>query len=102
MRARRDVSLWQDISNRWRAIASVARRRTADVPKTMDWQLGLAEVLLTKADQVCPKCGRQLELALQPDGHPPRTFQCFSCDRPDPLKLTRFRSWTKGKLHAPE
>jgi hypothetical protein len=68
----------------------------------MNWQLGLADVLLTKTDQVCPKCGSHLELALQPDGRLPRTFQCFSCDRPDPLKLTRFKSWTTSKLHAPD
>jgi hypothetical protein len=34
----------------------------------------------------CPDCGAPLVLALPPDGKGKRTFQCFDCDGPDPLK----------------
>jgi hypothetical protein len=37
----------------------------------------------------CPKCGAYLILALPPGGKGQRTFQCFDCDGPDPLKTER-------------
>jgi hypothetical protein len=37
-------------------------------------------------------------LALPPGGKGPRTFQCFDCDRPDPLKSEKTTGWLKGEL----
>jgi hypothetical protein len=34
----------------------------------------------------CLNCGAYLILALPPDGKGQRTFQCFDCRQPDPLK----------------
>jgi hypothetical protein len=50
----------------------------------------------------CPHCGTHLILALPPGGDGPRTFQCFNCDRPDPLKTQKAMGWVKGELHPPK
>jgi hypothetical protein len=50
----------------------------------------------------CPRCGAFLILALPPDGKGPRTFQCFDCDGPDPLKTDKVLGWFKGELHPPK
>ena len=44
----------------------------------------------------CPCCGAFLILALPPGGNGRRTFQCFECDRPDPLKTGDAIGWLKG------
>ena len=49
----------------------------------------------------CPNCGAFLILALPPDGKGPRTFQCFDCDGPDPLKTDKATGWLKGELRPP-
>ena len=49
----------------------------------------------------CPNCGAHLILALPPGGGGPRTFQCFDCDRPDPLKNEKVTGWLKSELHPP-
>ncbi len=41
-----------------------------------------------------------LTLALPPDGKGGRTFQCFDCDRPDPLKTEKAMRWLKSQLQA--
>jgi hypothetical protein len=46
----------------------------------------------------CPHCGAYLTLALPPGGKGKRTFQCFDCDRPDPLKSDEVIGWLKGEL----
>jgi ssDNA-binding Zn-finger/Zn-ribbon topoisomerase 1 len=50
----------------------------------------------------CPKCGREMELALPPDGTGQRFYQCFNCDRPDPLKSDHLHGWLKGELGPKE
>jgi hypothetical protein len=37
-------------------------------------------------------------LAPPPDGKGKRTFQCFDCDGPDPLKDDRVIGWLNGEL----
>jgi hypothetical protein len=39
-----------------------------------------------------------LILALPPGGKGRRTFQCFDCDRPDPLKNPLITGWLDGEL----
>jgi hypothetical protein len=51
---------------------------------------------------ICPNCGALLILALPPDGKGKRTFQCFDCDRPDPLKTDRMVGWLKSELQPPK
>ena len=46
----------------------------------------------------CPHCGAYLTLALPPGGKGKRTFQCFDCDGPDPLKSDKVNGWLKGEL----
>jgi len=46
----------------------------------------------------CPHCGAHLILALPPGGKGPRTFQCFECERPDPLKSDEVSGWLRGEL----
>jgi hypothetical protein len=46
----------------------------------------------------CPKCGADLILALPPGGKGQRKFQCFDCDRPDPLKTDEVTGWLAGEL----
>lgn len=48
-----------------------------------------------------PHLGAYLILALPPDGEGPRTFQCFECDLPDPMKTEEVAGWLKGELHPP-
>jgi transposase-like protein len=50
----------------------------------------------------CPECGAPLVLALPPDGKGQRRFQCFDCERPDPLKTDRVIGWLKSELRPPE
>ena len=38
-------------------------------------------------------------LALPPGGKGRRTFQCFDCDRPDPLRSEGTKGWLQGELH---
>lgn len=49
----------------------------------------------------CPKCGREMELALPPGGKGKRSYQCFNCDRPDPLKDHTADGFLRG-LKPPE
>jgi hypothetical protein len=46
----------------------------------------------------CPQCGAFLILALTPGGKGPRTFQCFDCERPDPLESAIVLGWLNGEL----
>jgi hypothetical protein len=39
-----------------------------------------------------------LILALPPGGKGKRTFQCFDCERPDPLKMDEVKGWLAGEL----
>jgi hypothetical protein len=50
----------------------------------------------------CPDCGAPLVLALPPGGKGKRTFQCFDCDRPDPLKTDQVTGWLNSELQPPE
>lgn len=50
----------------------------------------------------CPDCGAKLILALPSGGKGPRTFQCFDCDRPDPLKSGQVSGWLRGELGYPD
>jgi hypothetical protein len=49
----------------------------------------------------CLGCGAILILALPLGGEGQRTFQCFECDRPDPLKTDQVTGWLKGELQPP-
>ena len=49
----------------------------------------------------CSKCGAHLILALPARGKGSRTFQCFVCDGPDPMKTDKATGWLKGELHPP-
>lgn len=51
---------------------------------------------MKKNGEMCPKCGREMDLALPPGGRGKRTYQCFDCDRPDPLKSKE----ADGYLHS--
>ena len=50
----------------------------------------------------CPHCGAFLILALPPSGEGQGTFQCFDCDRPDPMKTEKATGWLKGELQPPK
>ena len=50
----------------------------------------------------CPECGAYLILALPQDGKGKRTFQCFECDRPDPLKTEAAIGWISSELRPPK
>ena len=50
----------------------------------------------------CPNCGADLILALPPGGKGQRAFQCFDCDRPDPLKTESVLGWVKSELQPPK
>jgi hypothetical protein len=41
-------------------------------------------------------------MALQPRDKGQRLYQCFDCDRPDPLKTNQVDGLTKGSLKPPE
>jgi hypothetical protein len=43
-----------------------------------------------------------LELALPPEGKGKRTWQCFICDRPDPMTSNKTQGWLKGELAPKE
>jgi hypothetical protein len=49
----------------------------------------------------CPHCGAYLTLALPPGGMGKRTFQCFDCEGPDPLKSDKVAGWLRGELAPP-
>jgi hypothetical protein len=46
----------------------------------------------------CPICNRPLVFLLPPGGAGPRTFQCFDCDRQDPLESLSVKRWLEGEL----
>ena len=48
--------------------------------------------------KLCPKCGREMDLALPVGGDGKRTWQCFDCDRPDPLRSKTTQAWLRGEL----
>jgi hypothetical protein len=52
--------------------------------------------------QTCPNCGADLILALPSGGKGLRTFQCFDCDRPDPMKTDEATGWLSGELGRTE
>jgi hypothetical protein len=35
-------------------------------------------------------------------GNDKRTFQCFECDRPDPMKTEKALGWLMGELQPPK
>lgn len=47
---------------------------------------------------LCQKCGREMDLALPPGGDGKRTWQCFDCERPDPLESPVAQKWLSGEL----
>jgi hypothetical protein len=60
-------------------------------------------VIMGQAERpTCPGCGAFLILALPPGGKGQRTFQCFECDRPDPLKSEHASGWLKSELQPPK
>jgi hypothetical protein len=73
-------------------------------PLEFDGVFGQAETYhMGQAERpTCPHCGEFLILALPPGGKGPRTFQCFECDGPDPLKTGNVMGWLKGELHPPK
>jgi hypothetical protein len=61
------------------------------------------DVGMGKAERpICPRCGARLVLALPPEGKGERTFQCFDCDRLDPLQSDRVIGWLSGELGRSE
>jgi hypothetical protein len=50
----------------------------------------------------CPGCGAFLILALPAGGKGRRTFQCFECERPDPLKTETSTGRLKSELRPPK
>jgi hypothetical protein len=50
----------------------------------------------------CPDCGAYLTLTLPPEGKGKRTFQCFDCDPPDPMKTEKVFGWLMGELQPPK
>jgi hypothetical protein len=42
-----------------------------------------------------------MALAL-PGGKGQRTFQCFDCDSPDPMKTEKAMGWIKSELQPPK
>jgi hypothetical protein len=53
-------------------------------------------------DRLVPTAGHLWFWRCLPTGRGQRTFQCFECDRPDPLKTDRVKGWLKGELRPPE
>jgi hypothetical protein len=43
-----------------------------------------------------------LILALPLGGKGQRTFQCFDCERPDPLKTGQVKGWLESELQPPK
>ena len=65
--------------------------------------IGLNFSIMGQAQRpTCPGCGAYLTLALPPGGKGKRTFQCFDCDGPDPLKTDKARGWLKSELQPPK
>jgi hypothetical protein len=60
-------------------------------------KLGMGQERLT-----CTSCRAPLVLMLPPGGKGKRTFQCFACDRPDPLKIDKVIGWLKSELRPPK
>jgi hypothetical protein len=59
--------------------------------------------LLGKTERpTCPGCGAIMVQALPPGGKGQRTFLCFDCDRPDPLKTDKVTGWLEGELQPPK
>jgi hypothetical protein len=44
----------------------------------------------------CPGCGANMVQRCL------RTFLCFDCDRPDPLKTDKVTGWLEGELQPPK
>lgn len=67
---------------------------------------GLQGDSVLKVAPLCPKCGRHMELLLPPDATGQRayqrSYQCFDCDRVDPLKSDQVDRWIKSPLKPPE
>jgi hypothetical protein len=66
-----------------------------------DWR---QNYIMGQAERLrCAKCGACLILVVSPsDGKGPRMFQCFECDRPDPIKTDKVLGWLKGELQPPK
>jgi hypothetical protein len=69
------------------------RQAKVDNSKFLEW---------ARLNDRCRGCGAFLILALPPGGKGRRTFQCFECDRPDPLKTDHGIGWLKSELRPPE
>jgi hypothetical protein len=70
--------------------------------RTDSYKLKGQKYLMGQAERpTCPVCGAFLILALPPGGKGQRTFQCFNCDGPDPLKTERVKGWLKSELQPP-
>jgi transposase-like protein len=50
----------------------------------------------------CPECGELLVLTLPPNQKGKRRFQCFDCERPDPLGTDKVMGWLKSELQPPK
>jgi hypothetical protein len=72
--------------------------------RTDNYKSSIANIeIMGQAERpTCPGCGAFLILALPPGGKGPRTFQCFECDRPDPLKTDHGIGWLKSELQPPK
>ena len=72
--------------------------------RTDNYQVPIINIaIMGQAERpTCPGCGAHLILALPPGGDGRRTFQCFECDRPDPLKTDQVTGWLKGELQPPK
>ena len=53
------------------------------------------------AKNICPGCQRAMKLFASTRRQTTRTFQCFDCDRPDPLKSDAL-GWLPGELGRDE
>jgi hypothetical protein len=69
------------------------------LPRLEPFRAGLFLSVLIPGRE-CP--GAILILALPFGGEGQRTFQCFECDRPDPLKPDQVTGWLKGELQPPK
>jgi hypothetical protein len=49
-----------------------------------------------------PRLRGFLILALPPGGKGQRKFQCFECERPDPMKTDEATGWLKSELQPPK
>jgi hypothetical protein len=71
--------------------------------RTDNGKTAFVKIAMGQAERpTCPHCGAYLILALPPGGKGPRTFQCFECDRPDPLKTDHGIGWLKSELQPPK